>query len=67
MGATADRQAGLYPEPGAALSDCSRRRCFIPAAVPGMAHLLNANIVTCSFVVRVFAACKQQSCEKNEC
>lgn len=46
VGATADRQAGHYPETGAALSSCSRRRCFIPAAVPGMACLLNANIVT---------------------
>ena len=26
--ATAGRQAGPFPEPGAALSDCSRRRCF---------------------------------------
>ena len=51
--ATADRQAGLYPEPGAALSSCSRRRCFIPAAVPGMAYLLNANIVTINM-----SACK---------
>ena len=51
IGATADRQAGLYPEPGAALSNCSRRRCFIPAAVPEMAYLLNANIVTYSFLV----------------
>ena len=32
-----NRQAsGPHPEPGAALSDCSRRRCFIPAAVPSL-------------------------------
>ena len=35
--ATAGRQAGPFPEPSAVLPVCSRRRCFIPAAVPPLA------------------------------
>ena len=34
--ATAGRQAGPFPEPGAVLTVCSRRRRFIPAAVPSL-------------------------------
>ena len=39
--ATAGRQAGPFPEPGAVLTVCSRRRRFIPAAVLSLRYHAN--------------------------
>ena len=40
---TAGRLAGPFPEPGAALPVCSRRRCFFPAAVPSLTMAENTS------------------------
>ena len=42
-GSNSRQASGAFPEPGAVLPVCSRRRCFIPAAVPSLTMAENTS------------------------